>query len=317
MEVVVNELSACGGYGDPVDAREGMRRLVEISRAVFRLGAERTLRTTSDFMGRELAEGYRVAQWLNDLAVDLEERRFFRVVATKSPFLEDLMAKAEDERDKILDFTFDGARALGLGMAYLWDVPAVSLDCDERFCVDALGVLFRSLGQSGVPLEEKVEVCSLSNLSHVRSRMAWIALRVQREVESGKDLYGRKETLLPNLLFCDGAVRQLSDLGGREPFFRQVCRHLFVLNEYVGDWRHGAFSMSGITWSEESKETLDHSEFGPLRKFRCPDGIERIFSRHTKPGGGNVRIYFLPIQEERQAYVGYIGPHLPTVTFRT
>ena len=316
MEITVNELSACGAYGSPQDSRAGMRNLIEVSRAVFRIGAERTLRTTSDFMGRELARGYRVAQWLNDRTVDREERLFFKAIATKAPFLDELMAQAEEEQGVVLEFVFDAMAASGLGMAYLWDAPAVSLDGDARFRGDTVAVLLRSLGSADMLLEEEVEVCCLSCLPQVESRRGWIVSRIQREVKTGEDLFGRGEVLLPNLQFCDDAPRQLRSLSGREPCFHQVCRHLFALNEYVGGWCGGAFSMAGITWSEESEETLHHPEYGPMRRFTCPDGSEQTFSLHTKPSGGNVRIHFLPVQEKRQAYVAYIGPHLPTVTFR-
>lgn len=316
MEIAVNELSACGAYNSPQEARAGMRRFIDVSRAVFRLGAERTLRTTSDFMGRELARDYPVARWLNDGVVDREERLFFKVIATKPPFLDDLMAQAEERQGTVLEFEFDEIRALGLGMAYLWDAPAVSLDGDERFRRDMVAVSSRSFGNTEVLLEEEVEVCCLSRLPQVESRKGWIASRIQREVKTGEDLYRRREVLLPNLLFSDDAPRQLCDLNGRESFFQQVCRHLFVLNEYVGGWYGGAFSMAGIAWSEESEETLHHPEYGPMRRFACPDGNEQTFSLHTKPSGGNVRIHFFPIREKQQAFVAYIGPHLPTVTHR-
>ena len=316
MNIAVNELSACGACGTPRDARTGMRNLIDVSRAIFRLGAESTLRTTSDFMERELAWGYRVAQWLNDPAVDREERLFFKAKASKAPFLDDLMVQAEEEQGVAIEFFLGETRALGLGMSYLWDAPAVSLDGDERFQGDTVTVLFTSLGDTGVLTEEKVEVCCLSCLPQVESRRGWIVSRIQREVRTGEDLYRRREALLPNLLFCDDAPGQLRDLSGREPYFQQVCRHLLVLNEYVGGWQGGTFSMAGITWSDESNETLNHLEYGRRRRFTCPDGSEQTFSLHTKPSGGNVRIHFLPVQEKRQAYVAYIGPHLPTVTFR-
>ncbi|MCI0528399.1 MAG: hypothetical protein L0Y56_13245, partial [Nitrospira sp.] len=66
--------------------------------------------------------------------------------------------------------------------------------------------------------------------------------------------------------------------------------------------------------SPESQATLQ--QFGRERTFRSPDGEERIFSWHVRLTPGSWRIYFFP-EEAGKMIVGYIGPHLPTVSYPT
>jgi len=317
MEIVFNELSARGTYQGPQDAQKGMHQLVQVARAIIRCGADRTLRTTSDFMNRYLAQDYRVAHWLNDKTVDKEERLFVKTVAGKAPFLEECFKSEEDNRDEIFEFLFENDTAHGLGVAYLWEAPAVSLDGEGRFAADPILILLRLLGEDNEFKEEMVEVCCLTTLQQVSRREPWIRNRVQGEVRTGTELWKRRESLFTSLTFCSDAQQQLQKLNGREPYFRQVLRHLFELDHYVAHWRSGPFALAGISWSEESGETLQHPEYGPMRRFHCPDGVKRTFSFHTKPTGGNVRIHFFPLREEKMAYVAYVGPHLPTVRYKT
>jgi hypothetical protein len=313
MEIVFNELSALGAYQSPRDAQQGMHRLVQVARSIVRHGADRTIRTTSDFMERYLAPEYRVANWLNDKTVDLEERRFVKAVTGKAPHLEDCFKIEENKREEIIEFFFGKETALGLGVAFLWDAPAVSLDGDGRFASDTAPILLRMLGEDGDLKEEMVEACCLSTLDQVARREPWIRKRVQGEVRTGAELWKRRQSLLSSLVFCADAVEQVQKLTGSESYFRQILRHLFELDRYVADWLSGPFSLAGVSWSEESGETLRHPEYGPMRRFLCPNGFERTFSLHTKPTGGNVRIHFFPLRVKRIAYVAYIGPHLPTV----
>lgn len=317
MEIVFNELSACGDHRSPNDAQQGMHRLVRVAKSIIRHGADRTIRTTSDFMGRYLAPDYRIANWLNDNTVDLEERRFVKAIAGKAPWVEECFSAEENSRENILEFIFHGELALGLGVAFLWDAPAVTLDGSGRFGCDPAPVSLRTLDENGEVKEETVEACCLSTLDQLGLRDQWIRKRVQTEVRTGTELWRRKDSLLANLVFCSDAIEQLQSLGGHEPYFRQVVRHLFEIDRAAADWVVGSFSLGGVSWSEESAETLKHPDYGPLRRFACPDGKKRIFSFHTKPTGGKVRVHFFPVREMRIAYVAYIGPHLPTVRYGT
>lgn len=317
MEVIFNELSACCCYQTIFASREGMHQLIQVMREIVNLGIERTMRTTNDFMSRSLSPSYRIVDWFNDGSVDREQRRYIRSFATRSPFLEELFRIEENNKGEILEFQFNGEPSIGLGMAFLWDTVSVSLDGDKRFSIDPIILCMKSIikNDDAKIFETQIEVCSITKIENVRIRDPWVRERVRREIRSGFGLWQRKESLLPNLIFCNNTYDQLRNIIGKEPYFPQILRHLFELNRYVSQWVSGSFSLDSISWSEESSQTLIHPKYGPLRRFLCPDGIQRTFSFHSKPTGGNIRIYFYPLQDSKIAYIGYIGDHLPTVKF--
>ena len=317
MEIVFNELSACGDHKSIYHAQEGMHRLVEVARSIIHHGADQIIRTTADFKNRQLALNYAIANWLNDNTVDREERRYIKGLAGKAPWIEECFTAEEKSREKMIEFLFNGDKALGLGVAFLWDAPAVTLDGNGRFSSDPANVSLRTLDEDGEISDENVEACCISTPAQVGLREQWLRKRVRTEVRSGNELLERKDSLLANLVFCRGSIKQLQGLDGHEPYFRQVVRHLFEIDRAVATWFTGGFSLGGLTWSEESPETLKHPDYGPMRKFNCPDRKERTFSYHTKPTGGRVRIHFFPDREKRLAYIAYIGPHLPTVKYNT
>ena len=317
MEIIFNELSACGDHKSTDDAKIGMHRLVEVARSIIHQGADRIIRTTADFMNRQLALNYGIANWLNDNTVDREERIYIKRLAGKAPWIEECFTAEEESREIMIEFLFNGDRALGLGVAFLWDAPAVTLDGSGRFSSDPAQVTLQTLQEDGEFNDENVEACCISTPAQVGLREQWLRERIQTEVRSGNELFGRKDSLLANLVFCAASIKQLQGLDGHEPYFRQVVRHLFEIDRAVATWFAGSFSLGGLSWSEESPETLNHPNYGPMRKFTCPDGKERTFSYHTKPTGGNVRVHFFPVREKRVAYIAYIGPHLPTVRYGT
>ncbi len=315
MELIFNELSIQEPASNKTEAGKRMHYLIDLIRTIARrFGVSRALRTKRDIMYLPLAKDYSIREWLNDGQVDKEQRLFFKSVANKSPFLEDIIDAEESLRKSVFDFFFDGICVAGLGAAYLLESPAVSFIGDPRFKDDPVEITLHSLDDSGEKIEQGVKVCCLSTLEQIEHRKKWFIERLQREIQNGLELWEKKRQLFKYLTFCDSTKKQIEALNGGEPYFQQVCRHLFAINDYVTGWSEGPFKLKDITWSEESKETMKHPRFGPLRHFLCMNDITRIFSKHSKPTGGNIRIHFFPIDDnKRTVWIGYIGPHLPTV----
>ncbi|MDR3568343.1 MAG: hypothetical protein P4L43_09975 [Syntrophobacteraceae bacterium] len=174
MEIIFNELSACGDHKSTNDAREGMHRLVEVARSIIHQGGDRIIRTTADFTARQLARNYGIANWLNDNTVDLEERIYIKRLAGKAPWIEEYFTAEEDSREKMVEFLFKGDRALGLGVAFLWDAPAVTLDGNGKFSSDPAQVSLRTLDEDGEFSDENVAACCLSTLAQIGLREQWL-----------------------------------------------------------------------------------------------------------------------------------------------
>lgn len=135
-------------------------------------------------------------------------------------------------------------------------------------------------------------------------------------------LLARLGELFPRLRLGTRAVDQIAALTGSEPVFRQLLRHLRALDASATRWPEGeGFEPGGVTYSVESKATLDDGTLGPMRDFPVPEGFEaERWSLHTKlTGGAGARLYFRAVRTGAEAVVlvGYFGDHLPTVRYRT
>ncbi len=68
-------------------------------------------------------------------------------------------------------------------------------------------------------------------------------------------------------------------------------------------------AQTNLRVSGESDSTMRF--YSGQRRFKLPDGRRELFEAHIKIG--DLRFHFYPDNQEHKVYVGYIGPHLPTV----
>jgi len=284
--------------------------MIGVVRAVRAKGFGQSLRTHRALMSEELCVDYTVAQWISDHEVDRESRSFFRTLATKAPYIEDSIERYEADKAVAYECRVAGARCDGAGFAYLFDCPAVACRGDPRFEQSIVLVDVTRIGEEGDLVDETYEMCSLATVDHVRERSAWLINRVNAELSDGEALLRTAPAALPFLRFGATATKQVKGLTGGEPFFRQVLRHLRALNDAAEIWDGGQLLPLGITFSDESQATLQNAALRARRTFPCSDGMRRLFHLHSKPTGGNVRIYFLATNPTTPTVeIGYIGPH--------
>ena len=293
-----------------------MDDLVGTMIAATRAGVARVLRTESDIHYAQLAPGYPIAKWLNDPddEVDRDARRYFLTLATKAPLLQDVVA--EDVHDKTLTFDFFQRedRADGFGIAFLLEALPLSLRSDQRWEADYVEIQVQHLDDSGELVEDTVEVVHASRRDHVQLHGDWIAQRRRTRVNDGTELWNRRGDLFPRLTFCQDIEAQLVDLRSRHQMLRPIVKRLLELDSYCRQWSAGPFD-PGLLPSKasiESEATL--RQYGQERTFRCPDGEDRLFSWHVRLTPGAWRLYFFPREDNRQIVVGYVGPHLHTVS---
>jgi hypothetical protein len=318
VQLVFNELCLGTLSGSVVEARARMSRFLQVAKvAATNKGITKTITTPKAFRSSELASGYVVQQWVRDHeAVVKTERDYFLTIATKGPYCEEvwkqLVASTECECE------CEGQVALGLGTAYLTESASIALDGVEAFASGTASVRFSYVDDCDVVTEEG-DVCCLSTIGHLKQCEGWLDELVRRESEvaNGIDLWRRRATRLPDLILCEGCQNFIEGLGGGEPRFKAILRHLDVINDTAKTWRTGELSPKGILWSSEGSQTMKHPVYGEMRKIRCPDGKYREFSAHSKLIGLNLRIYFYGevSGQQRQVFIGYVGPHLPTVKY--
>lgn len=130
-----------------------------------------------------------------------------------------------------------------------------------------------------------------------------------------RNFWQKKEKLFPNLIMCGDVESQISQIGN-SGYFNQIIDRLKSFNEAVENWQVGNFSYHDINRnfplriSPESSQTMDR--YGNQRLCQLPDGGTDSFQLHIKTG--DLRFHFLPNNTTKKVYIGYIGPHLQTIS---
>lgn len=296
-------------------------RLARTLQALDGLGAPRVLRSVRDAADRDVGDGSGLRRWCFDRATDRDAGRLLATRLASQPFIDGdggLFAAAEGAR--AVEAKVNGVSALGAGLAALTDGVLAPLASASRPAGGTLSVALTYLDEAG-ERSETIDVAAFASTDEIESQRQMLVERIDRSVADGKELIGRLGELFPRLRLGARAVDQIAALSGSEPVFRQLLRHLRALDVGAARWPEGeGFEPDGVTYSVESKSTLDHGTFGPMRDFPVPAGFEaERWSLHTKlTGGAGARLYFRPVRAGAEAVVlaGYFGDHLPTVTYR-
>lgn len=130
-----------------------------------------------------------------------------------------------------------------------------------------------------------------------------------------RNFWSKREKLFPNIILCGQVENQISRIGN-SGHFNQIVDRLKEFDEALAEWTDGDFSYrqinnnSSLRISPESDQTM--SKFGNERRFSLPSGGTEFFELHIKTG--DLRFHFYPNNYTKETFVGYIGPHLNTVS---
>ncbi len=320
MEPILDETSLV-----PCPVWSPAARVLELARSLQAfdgLGAPRVLRSVRDAADRDIGNGFGLRSWCFNRATDRDAGRLLATRLASQPFIDGaggLFAVAEGVR--AVEAAVNGASALGAGLAALTDGVVVALASACQAAGGTLAVALIYLDDDG-ERSETSDVPLFVSANEVELQRAALIERIDRAVADGRMLLARVGELFPRLRLGPRVLDQISVLSGSEPVFRQLLRHLRALDAGAREWpSNRGFEPASVTYSVESKATLDHGTFGPMRDFPTPDGFDaERWSLHTKlTGGSGARLYFRAVRPEAGAVVliGYFGDHLPTVKYPT
>ncbi len=307
IEMVFNELSA---LPQPITnnihtARQWMSTFIQTTvSATAKFKVKRVLRFEPEFFNMLLAPDYSLSIWLNDKQVDREEKRRWTSLQTKYPILVGFEETKTENQYLLSNFSYQGNPVYGLGIAYLLDALALSINSDQQW----------DTCQLAIQTPQTVIVHHASQPNHLQENSNWIEEHLRQSVCDGTDLWNRRQELFPNLVFCQSVEKQLRVLQSGNPLLHPVVKQLFEFERYCQDWTDNKFDKTKILGhcSGESESTLN--KYGETRTFLCPDGQWRLFELHAKLGLNAWRIHFLPQPESHTIIIGYIGSHLLTAT---
>jgi hypothetical protein len=318
VPLVLNELSA----GSPVSGspmrwspvsdsiRQGRQRMSETLDAI-RVAGKRGMGTEVYGLGHAalymmVAPDYPVAQWRNDHLVDLDERMRFGVYATKDP------CTPENVRVGNYEVNCSSLAGDGLRLAYLLKLMTISICSGGLWDSSKLPVTVVQLSDEGMVSEVHDEIPNACRSAHVELNAIWIKERLRDMLPATvTDLEAWAPNRLLHLVFCGDWMENLRK---SRDMTRMVASELATLEQYIVEHGREPFDNPQHPYphdtSVESRATLQ--QYAMDRTFRTPDGEAIVFSQHLKLCKG-WRIHIYPAPTQQSCYVGYAGPHLPTV----
>lgn len=315
---VFNELSA----RTAADSRtEGRRRLDSMLRAMAGVmgGGPAELVSIGDQLWVcELAAGYTVADWMATAEPDL--RRLLLGIATQTDFPIEA-GDALRDRFHLSEFHLsDGTQsegppeARGLGAAYLLQGIGASLPSEPRWTRTRVALRHLWLDDDARDRADTVEVLNIAEPTHVGEVSGALLRRSQHAlVRDPPALAARKDECFPHLRFGSAVDRQIGSLP--PTLFPRVVLKLMVLDDACRKWRGNA-SADYPELSDcrpESEPTMQR--YGHLRVFPDHEGRDRTYEWHVSVGQ-QYRIHLRVVDRPRVIEIGYVGRHLPTVTYR-
>jgi len=314
IEMVFNELCLQKPATDIYEARKWMTNFIRTLATATNKGIKRILRTDANYYSYQIAPNYSFANWLSDKKADLEEKRFFRTISTKAPFLVDLNGSKYKEYALSSEFFYDNKKAEGLGVSFLLEALCISLLSDNRWDSHEINLKMKWLYENGKIEEDEILVKHASKKSHIGEHINWILERQSDNLKNGKDLWERKGDYFSSLIFCETISARLLSLGENSPHFKQIKNKLFELEHYCTEWTEGAFDPDNLPFNVtlESQATL--KKYGEERTFTCPDAVKRTFSWHARITPSEWRLYLYPLENINKLIIGYLGPHLTIVS---
>lgn len=315
MEPILNELSI-----EPVDdasADERMLALVGTLKALRKLGAARVLRSTRDALERLVAIEISMRTWVFSGHRHREEKQLLKSALHKAPFVEELHARAEDVKGRLVDVRHRDRPAAGLGTALLLRSTSVSLVGLLEFASTELPVSLEVVDDTGEIQNSVDHILNVWDERSVEQCGRQITARVISTVKSGEVAWKRRGDLFSHLEWSKEAEGHLRLLLGSEVVFHTVVERLVTLNQYTATWSGGPFEPP-MRFSPEAEGTLQHGKVGSERECTVASGEVKQLSLHIKLTD-YWRIYyeFQQLNSESpegrthgKVLVGYIGKHL-------
>ena len=304
MDLFFNELSLMEA-DHPQTAKVWLADLIKLFQISQTKGCK-GLKTSNDIWEKRIAPNYTIVNWLNDNSVDRELRLLFKIHALKYPFIDDLIEKRNEGGARLFDFKYKDRYAKGLGAAYLFDSLAISCDSSSEWDCTYIFIKVICLEDDEIT-ETTQEVKHCSKPIHIENLNDWIKQKATPSVPNGTILWLKRNLLFPNLFFCENVKDQIIHLNDSHPEFIQIKKRLFELEDYCQQWDQGQFNAAVLPSKVTPESASRLQELETKLTFFCPDNISRPFSWHSRYTPGAGRIYFLPENNLRKIFIGYIG----------
>lgn len=281
----------------------------------FKMG-DRKFYYTMDFLEGKFTEDYGVYEWLKSNEVPKNEKSYLRMMINRRQLID---KKQYAGSEVVIDLDERKIQAIGCLAAYEAEEYVVSLQTNplwEETRIPAKYMLINE--ESGEIIEKDIAINNYSKEKHIENMIRQEREKNIRMISSGIELWEKRESLYPHLIFCEKVKKQLSNVNGSLQI-KMIKKRLDILEIYFSTYE-GDFKKEdlGYRCREESETVMNNDELREMRMFETPYGKYEFFSWHISfVGNFPGRIHFIPDAEHRIGIIGYIGKHLPTSKFKT
>jgi len=260
------------------------------------------------FFQHSFTDRYTFFQWIDDKGFDADLRLLLKSKITTTPVIEAMLKEKETSISRVFDCLYRGQNALGLGAAspYMFNALSISMVSDSIWDEAYIGVNITIF--DGEDLNE--EACDIRHIYqnlHLNIHTVWLQAQKRPNVPNGQVLWLKRNTLFPNLIFCDHVRGQISGFSGNQPEFIQMQKRLYELEEYASKRQAGVFNAEALPSKVTPESITRGNEFASKLIRDCPDGKTRFFDWHARftPGAG--RIHFFPLEDSNKIIIGNIA----------
>jgi len=303
MLVIINDLSHLPtAHAEPAHVDQVLINLVTTLRRLRHQARDCALVSAQSLASIEIADGHRIGQW-GERPANIERWRYLRRMQQRAPF----RSVASELDSELLQYEHASRPAEGLGLAHALDTISVSLTVDPVWDAPAIQLTRFTLTETATGeelLSDPVEVRHASRPQHVEHHDAWLAHCDSDDCPTPSELWDRRESVLPRIVFLPQVEKQIKQLGRVE--FLSVKEELFRLNRALLRWD----PVVGTFPDWLSKVTPEAEQRKLLCQFADLDGVVRSFDLHARFTPGVGRIYFRLNFTSRGAVVAHIGRKL-------
>ncbi len=245
-----------------------------------------------------------------------DEYQYLSRLSSKAPLLESVSGDVEDKFTRC-EVTGLDARQLspedGAPLLYcaIADGIAIGFPSDPVWQHDQIEVYFEELSTDGDELGEVAEsIDNLTRPEHADAISERHRANMRTDISSFIDLWERKHTLFPNLVFSPDIEAQLDDVNQDD--LSTIVKKLSMIDRDATDWRGSDSAMP--KWSgnvtRESNTVRNNPALIGARRFRSSSGPTKVFEWHARFGNSG-RIHLRFDAQTKAVEIGYIGKHLP------
>ncbi len=247
-------------------------------------------------------------QWVDDKRFDPDFRLLLKSKITTTPVIEVMLEEKETGIGRVFDCLYCGKNALGLGAAsqHMFNAISISMAPDSIWDEAYIGVSI-SIFDGDDLNEEACEIRHVYQNAHLSIHAAWLKSQKRPNIPNGNVLWLKRNTLFPNLIFCDHVRGQIAGFSGNQPEFIQMQKRLYELEEYASKRSAGTFRSDDLPSKVTPESDTRGNDFASKLIRVCPDGETRFFDWHSRYTPGAGRIHFFPLENSNKIIVGNIA----------